>query len=212
MIHRGAGRLAETLAAELLGDSALRRSARRRTAREFRPGRLPAAFGTALALTAAGGAGTVLVVSRLVGHPLYSGAVSDAAGALRRAHWHDGRVVTVSALLAVAGLLLIAIAAYPGRTRHEPLRSADPLFIAAISRAGLRQAVVNTALGVPGIARCRVRMRGRVRRRILVDVTTGYRIPGNLADKVRTAVFRRLDQIDPLHGRRVVVRVKWRRG
>jgi len=199
--------LAETLSAELLGDSALRRRARRRAVREFRPGRLPAAFGTALVLTVVGGTGTVLVVSSLVGHRLAGGLVSDTAGALRRAHWDDGRVVVVSALLAIAGAVLIAIAAFPGRTRQEPLRSADPLFIVAISRAGLRQAMVHTALGVPGVVRCRVRMRGR---RILVCVTTDYRHPGGLADSVRAAIFRRLDQIGPLHGRRVVVRVKWR--
>jgi hypothetical protein len=203
--------LGETLVAELLGDSALRRSARRRATREFRPGRLPAAFVTALVLTVAGGLGAVLVVFARAGHPLAPGLVAGAARGLRHTHWGDARMLTACWLLVAAGALLILIAALPGRTRHEPLRGADPLFLAAISRAGLRQALLGTALAVPGIARGSVRLRGRLRRRVLVRVTTGYRNPGNLADMVRAAVFARLDQIEPVHGRHVVVRLKWRR-
>ncbi len=203
--------MGETLVADLLGDSALRRSARRRATREFRPARLPAAFLTALVLTAAGGLGAALIVSSLAGHPLAPGVVANSARTLRRTAWGDSRVLAVSWLLVGVGGLLILVAAMPGRTRHEPLRGDSPLFLAGISRAGLRQALQHAALGVPGIVQGSVRIRGRLRRRVLVRVRTSYRNPGNLADAVRSAVFARLDQIEPVHGRQVVVRLKWRR-
>ena len=187
---------------DLFGDSALRRAARLAALREFRPRRLPARLAVVLVMIVAGAMLARVALGRpdLLRH--------DALGALRL---DDPRVLLAAGALTAAGLVLVLLAALPGRTRLEPLRGLDPHVVAGVSRRGLRHALAATAARVPGIDSASVRLRGRIRRRVVVRVSTGYRDPGNLAELARDAVAGRLAEIAPVHSYRVIVRLTWPR-
>jgi Family of unknown function (DUF6286) len=107
--------------------------------------------------------------------------------------------------------VLVLLAALPGRTRVEPLRGVDPYVVAGVSRCGLRRALGATAAQIPGLDSVTVRLRGRIRRRVIVRAATNYRNPDNLAELVRDAVADRLAEIAPVHPHRVIVRLTWQR-
>lgn len=202
--------MGETLVAELLEDAAPQRAATRAALREFRPRRAVAALCAACLLTGTGGLTAVEVISREAGHPVHADPVARGTAVLRGLTWNDPAILLVAAALTGTGLILLLLGVLPGRTRMEPLRGTDPRMVAAITRAGLRKSLAAAALGVPGIARVTVRLRGRLRRRVAVHATTIYRNPANLADMVRNAVTVRLDEIGPVRWRRVAVRLTWR--
>ncbi|MCW2902131.1 MAG: hypothetical protein JWO67_4396 [Streptosporangiaceae bacterium] len=202
--------MGETLVTERFGDTGSRLAARRVALREFRPRRVTAELCAAALLTVSGALTALEVVSRLIGRPTHEGFVAQAAAALRELRWNDPPTLLAAAGLAAAGLGLMLLGTLPGRTRMEPLRGTDPEVAAAITRSGLRRSLATAALGVPGIGRVTVRLHGRVRRRIVVHATTHYRNPGNLADLVGTAAAVRLEEIDPIRWRRLVVRLRWR--
>lgn len=203
--------MGETLVAELLADSAPRRTAVRAAVREFRPRRAVAALCAAGLLAGTGALTALEVISRQVGRPAHADQVARGTATLRELTWNDPAVLRAAAALGCAGLVLVLLGVLPGRTRMEPLRGTDPRLVAAITRAGLRRSLGAAALGVPGIARVTVRLRGRLRRRVVVHATTIYRNQANLADMVRSAVTVRLEEIDPVRWRRVSVRLSVRK-
>jgi uncharacterized protein DUF6286 len=203
--------MGETLVAELLEDVAPQRVAGRAALREFRPRRTPVALCAAGLLTGIGALTALEVISRQVGHPVHTGPVARSTATLRELAWNDPAVLRTAAAVTCAGLVLLLLGVLPGRTRMEPLRGTDPRLVAAITRAGLRRSLAAAALDVPGIAHITVRLRGRLRRRVVVHATTIYRNPANLADMVHDAVTVRLEEIGPLRWRRVTVRLSWRK-
>lgn len=204
------GGMVETVT-DLLGDSAARRAARRFALREFRAARLPAALVTALALSTAGGAVTAEVISGQTGHPLLPRTVAHVSRSVHTTRWDAPRMLAVDVALLGAGLGLVLLAAVPGRTRQEPLRTGDPLLASAVTRAGLCQALSCAVTGVPGILLATVRVRGRLRRRVVVRATIRSRGTGDPARPVRAAVVGRLEEIGLLQSPRVVVRPRWKK-
>ncbi|GAA2111531.1 DUF6286 domain-containing protein [Actinomadura alba] len=202
--------MSETQFTDLLENPVSPRAARRAALREFRSRRVLAALCAAGLLTAVGALAALEVISRLVGRPTHETTVARGSALLRDLSWNDPQVLLATGALTAAGAALLLLGTLPGRTGMEPLRGTDPQLAAAITRTGLRRSLTAAALGVPGIARVTVRLRGRFRRRVVVHATTEYRNPGNLADLVGTAVAVRLDEIDPIRWRRVAVRLKWR--
>lgn len=194
---------------DLLGGSALRRAARLAALREFRPLRIPARMAVACVAVTAGALTAVAVVTWP--HLFLRAFVEQADHTLRTLPLRDPAVEACAAGLIGLGLVLVLLAALPGRTRIEPLRGADPLVIAGIGRRRLGLALAATAADVPGVESASARLRGRLRRRAIVRAVTTYPMPGNLAEEVRDAVAVRLAEMEPVHPRMVIVRLSWRR-
>jgi hypothetical protein len=194
---------------DLLGGSALRRAARLAALREFRPLRLPARFAVALVVTVAGTLTAIAVVTWP--HSFLRGFVRNADHSLRTLPLDDPAALAIAGAMIGLGLVLLLLAALPGRTRVEPLRGADPLLIAGVGRRRLGWALAVTANDIPGVGYASVRLRGRIRRRAVVSATTAYTMPGNLATEIRDAVAVRLAEMEPVYPRTVVVRLTWQR-
>ncbi|XVQ10157.1 DUF6286 domain-containing protein [Spirillospora sp. CA-255316] len=194
------------------GAAAARRRARRLAAREFRPRGTVIGLVAAPLLLAAGGVATVEVVTALVGEPAGLVPVDRWAAWLRAAEWGDPTVRRTAAAVAATGALLLCALLPRRRPRTLPLRGAGPLMTAAIGRRNLQRALAGAALGVPGVIRARVRVRGgRFRRRVTVRAFSGYRNPANVQEMVRDAVEARLAEMGLMDGRRVHVRLTWRK-
>ena len=194
---------------DLLGASALRRAARLAALREFRPLRMPARMAVSLVVIVAGALTVVTVITWP--HSFLRAFVRHADHTLRTLPLRDPGVEACAAALCGLGLVLVLLAALPGRTRIEPLRGADPLVVTGIGRRRLALALAATAADVPGVESASVRLRGRIRRRAIVRAVTIYPMPGNLAEEVRDAVAVRLAEMEPVYPRTVIVRLTWRR-
>ncbi|MCD0451407.1 DUF6286 domain-containing protein [Actinocorallia sp. API 0066] len=200
--------MGETLVTELFGDTALRRQTRLRSEEEFQPRRTVAALVAAAVVTALCGAAAVEIVARRHGLHAVPPELTEALTArLRATPWTDPSVALTGWGLLLAGVALLAHAAWPARVPLEPMRGADPAVSVALTRGALARSVENAAYAVPGVTGARA----RIGRRIDLTVTTGYRNPGNLADLVRRSVAHRLAEIDPVRERQVDVTVGWRR-
>jgi hypothetical protein len=194
---------------DLLGASGLRRAARLAALREFRPLRIPARIAVALVATAIGALTAVAVVTWP--HSFLHAVVKRADHTLRTLPPSDPEALGIAAALAVLGVVLLLLAVLPGRTRIEPLRGADPLIIAGVGRRRLGWALAATASDIPGVAHASVRLRGRVRRRAIVQAVTAYPMPGNLAEEIRDAIAVRLAEMEPVYPHLVIVRLSWPR-
>jgi Family of unknown function (DUF6286) len=183
----------------------------RRAVRFFRPRRTPVVIVTATLLTAVGAAAATELTCALLGHPLPHGAVARTVRLLCVTAWNDPGVSAVAGGVALAGALLLAAALVPGHGRVAAMAAADRRCLLGVERAGLCTAAEAAALGVPGIAEARARLRGRPRRRVIVHAATGYRNPGTLRELVADAVRARIDAADLVRPPRVVVRLTWRR-
>ncbi|GAA3243089.1 DUF6286 domain-containing protein [Actinocorallia longicatena] len=197
-----------TLAAELLGDAAKHRAARRASEREFRAGRATAALVVAGVMTVAGGLASMEIVARRGGGNVLPRAwVDPALAELHRVAWHAPGVQAAGWSMLAVGLLLLLHALLPGRAGMEPL-AADGLYVsAALTKAGLRRTVLDAALAVSGVEEASV----RIGRQVTVTARTELSNPGNLADILRTAVEARLGELHPVRRRTVAVRLSWRR-
>lgn len=200
--------MGETLVTELFGDSARRREARRRAAREFRKERTAVELAVASAMAACGGVGAVETLARRYGHHLVPPAWTDRLNAeLRALSWGDPTVELLGYLLWCAGMVLLLLAVLPGYARLELLRGDDPAVSAALSREGLRRSLLDAALGTPGVVRAKV----GVGRRITVRAHARRGTPPELLVPLRRAVLARLGEIDPQRRRAVAVRLVRRR-
>lgn len=196
--------MGETLVTELFGDSARRREARRRAAREFRKERAGAEAAVALLMAACGGLGAAEVLARRYGHHLVPPAWAERLDAeLRTLLWGDPAVELAAYLLWIAGMILLLLAVLPGYDRMELLRGDDPAVSAALSRDGLRRSLEDAALGAPGVVRARVSVGWRI------TVRAGARrgTPPEAIVPLRRAVLARLEEIGPQRGRAVAVRL-----
>ncbi|MDX6743663.1 DUF6286 domain-containing protein [Actinocorallia sp. A-T 12471] len=200
--------MAETLVTELFGDTAVRRQTRLRSEEEFQPRRTVAALSSAAVATALCATAAAEIVARRHGmHAVPPEFVDALAARLRATPWADPSVGFAGWGLLLGGIALLAHAVWPAREALEPMRGADPALSAALSRDALARSVENAARGVPGVTGAQA----RIGRRIDLEVATGYRNPGNLADLVRRAVVSRLGEIDPVRDRALALSVVWRR-
>lgn len=115
--------------------------------------------------------------------------------------------LTVSVLVALVGLVLLVVALRPGTPTVLPLSSPDPDVDAGITRRSLDRALSHAATGVDGVDRAGVRSRGR---RAAVTAHASFGSPGELKERVRTAVGERLEAIGPARTPRVTVSVNSR--
>ena len=181
------------------------RAQRRAAARAFRPRRVLPAVVVAAVLAAAAILAAIEVISTLAGHPVHVLPAGWLARTGRDVHWDDTAALATAAVACALGIVLIALALAPGRSRMIALASGDPQTVTGITRAGLRRYLAAAATGVDGIARARVRLG---RRRARVRAASPLRDARGLSGQVEQAVTGRLEQLAPLRPRRVRVTVR----
>jgi hypothetical protein len=123
--------------------------------------------------------------------------------------WSDPAAVAVAFLLIMVGLLLLGLAAVPGRTRLVPLESGDPLTVMGLTRSGLRRTLRQAAESVNEVGGARVRLTSQD---VEVTVFTDADRTGPLLRRVGAAVGDRLAGLGAMCGGEVVVRLRRRRG
>ncbi|HEX6196690.1 MAG TPA: DUF6286 domain-containing protein [Jiangellaceae bacterium] len=127
--------------------------------------------------------------------------------------WDDPGLLTVAAIAAAVGLLLLALAVLPGRRRLLVIRAADPGVLVTVGPRALRRLLATDATGITGVHRARVALRGR-------HTTLRIRGRGGVNPGARTqaaqAVRDRLEQLHPAYATRTGrplqphVRTRWR--
>jgi hypothetical protein len=167
------------------------------------PAVIVAALLAAVALLAA-----AEVIARLVDRSLGLPLVDRLTRFGRDTAWDDARVLMLAGIAGVLGLLLLALALWPGRSRVLPVDLGLPGVVAGISRGGLRRLAAQAAATVDCVGRVRVKAG---RRRVVVRAASPLHDPSVLAGPVDEAVTTRLAQLTMrappavkvvLHGRR----------
>ena len=197
----GAGRPTD-LGADSGGQSG--RAQRRDAARAFRPKRTIPALLTALVLAAAAiVTGIAAIAAMARGHSKI--APLTWLGPVGRARWDHPATLAVSAIVCLLGLVLLALALTPGRSRLVALASDDPRTVTGITRTGLRRHLATIASRVDGVSRARVRLHGN---RLRVTAKSPLRDTSELPGQVTQAVSTRLAELRPLKPMRVRVAVR----
>ncbi|SFP78701.1 hypothetical protein SAMN05421810_103412 [Amycolatopsis arida] len=116
------------------------------------------------------------------------------ASALHGTHWNEWPVAVAGGVVGLLGLALVLAAVLPGRPVVLPLATPEGVEAdAGATRRGLRASLHDAVAAVDGVAAARVRLRPR---KVAVRVRTNRARDEGLAEAVRDAVERRLDQID----------------
>ncbi|GGS59989.1 hypothetical protein GCM10010156_18200 [Planobispora rosea] len=183
------------------------RAIRRRSVRLLRPDRGPAGVTAALVVSVTLSASAGTTVGLLTGSPFGLVPYQKLASGVGALSWSDPAVVAVTLFMMMAGVLLVVLAAVPGRTRLVPLETNDPLTVIGLTRSGLRRTLRGAAESVDGVQRARVRLRAR---QVEVIVITGEERAGPLLRQVGTAVGDRLASVGAMYGGEVVVRLRGR--
>lgn len=184
-------------------DSAEGRRTRRAAVHTFRPHRSWPAIIAALVILAVAVLAAVEIISALAGAPLRLVPFDQAADYAAGVRWNEPGVRIASGVVAVVGLLLLALALIPGRGGYLPLRTEDPSLVVGLSLPGLRRALAAAAREVNGVSDAQVTVGGR---RVAVRAETTLRRDAEMRDAVRESVERRLAELDPL--RRFTVRAR----
>jgi hypothetical protein len=128
----------------------------------------------------------------------------------QKTRW-DALVVQVwSAVLIVAGALILALELKPRRVTRLPLRSAHDATDAAVTRSGLAGTLRAAATGVDGISSAAVVVRRRRARVTATSAARGRPAAAALKQPVTQALSSRLDNLDLRHRPRLKVRVNSR--
>jgi uncharacterized protein DUF6286 len=123
-------------------------------------------------------------------------------GWLNGQRWTDLIPAVAGGVAALLGLVLLLAAVLPGRARVLPLRGD---LDSGASRRSYRSTLRAAASTVDGVSGAKLKLG---RRRVKAVVTTARTSTDGLADAVRTAVERRIGQIDPVTPPAVKVRLK----
>lgn len=169
-----------------------------------RPRRTVPAALTALVLLGVCVLTAISVIQLLVGQrPLISyAALADLAHTTR---WDNLLVTAAAGVVLLIGLVLLLTAVLPGRPTVIPLRATDTAAIdAGASRRSLRSTLRAAANAVDGVTAATLTLR---RSTVTAVVRTQRTTPEGLAEAVRAAITRRLDQISPATLPAVRVRV-----
>ena len=124
-----------------------------------------------------------------------------------KTHWDQLVVQVWSAILIVAGALILALELKPPRVTRLPLRSAHDATDAAVTRRGLAGTLRAAATGVDGISSAAVRVRRRRARVTAVSAARGRAAADALKEPVTQALRGRLDDLGLRHPPRLTVRV-----
>jgi hypothetical protein len=191
------------------GERADGRATDRVVAREFRPRRsIPAAI-VALLLLAGSVLGAIEVISYLFDNPAGVLPVSDLARLGRETQWNDALTITVAIVAGLLGLLLLALALWPGRSRAVAMATDRPGLVMAIGEGDIARLAVRAAEGVDGVDHASAQVgRGRVN----VRADSPLHETGDLTDQVHRAVSEQLEDLALLHPRPVRVNVRRKEG
>jgi Family of unknown function (DUF6286) len=190
-------------------DAWSRSGPRRQARRVFRPRRTIPGVLVAAVLAAAGILGAIQAVSAALGRPLWTVPHRDLAGPLQSTHWADTGTITVAAVVAFIGLMLILIAVIPGRPRAIAVASGDDSVVVGVPRRSLRRSLGWLAEDVAGIHTAKAKTR---RRTVTVRATTRLADTAGLRESVQATVQNRLAALDPLWPLRVKVRLRRKEG
>ncbi|MEV4004723.1 DUF6286 domain-containing protein [Actinomadura sp. NPDC049753] len=180
------------------------RKADRAARHTFRSQRMLPALAAALLMTGAGVLTAIEVISAALNHPAHIFPYEW----VRDANWDGVYARAIFVGLALVGVWFVLAAVVPGKSRIIPLHGRDPNLMMGVSRRGLKRSVAAAAEGAPGVSGVsRVRLG---RRRVQVVAETPVREPAGLDAEVTEAVRERLDRLDPLPARSVMVRMKHR--
>ncbi|MCF6472407.1 hypothetical protein FAF44_29020 [Nonomuraea sp. MG754425] len=184
------------------------RAADRAALRAFRPSRRVPAMIVAALLALLSLLVLAETLSGLAGRPLrwipYDRLLAGAGSTL----WSDPRMLLGSAVVALIGLGLLAVALVPGRPSMVPVRSGDPDLIIGLRPRSVTRALAHAAEQVPGVRSARATRRGHT---FAVTPTTYARETDGFGQDVRGAVLSRLAALDLVEPYRVAVHVKEQR-
>jgi len=121
--------------------------------------------------------------------------------------WDDPAVLTGAVAAALLGVLLLALALWPGRARAFVLDSGDPDLLITVGRRSLRRLLARDARRQVGVARARVTVR---RRRVVVRARGQSTQPSETRTQIQQALERRLADLQPLRAPHPAVRVRWK--
>ncbi|MER7026437.1 MULTISPECIES: DUF6286 domain-containing protein [Streptomyces] len=151
------------------------------------------------ALTAAGPGRPLSGPSGLVG--VLAGLLDGAVAAVRLT---DGLLVAGGAVVALLGVAMVVLALVPGRLREGAGARLLPGADTALDRRGFGALLRDATLRVPGIARARVRVRGR---RAVVRAVLVFGDPAEVRAAL-TAELRALrDRLGLVRPPRLVIRI-----
>ncbi|MFC7644535.1 DUF6286 domain-containing protein [Streptosporangium lutulentum] len=174
----------------------------------LRPGRSPAGVVVALTASVVLSAAAVVTVALMVDSPIGRMPYRRLVNGPGAWNWSDPAAVTVALLSIAVGLLLLGLAAVPGRTRLVPLEAGDPWTVMGLTRSGLRRTLRQAAESVGEVGRARVRLTSKD---VEVTVLTDADRTGPLLRQVGAAVGDRLAGLGAMCGGEVVVRLRRRR-
>ncbi|MFF3444516.1 DUF6286 domain-containing protein [Streptosporangium sp. NPDC002721] len=178
---------------------------RRRSVRLLRPGRTPAGLPTALAVSAVLVVSASVTVGLLTRSPVARIPYRRLVNGVGAWHWSDPATFAASTLAVAAGLVMLALAALPGRTRLVPLESGDPHMVIGITRSGLRRTLREAAEAVEEVNGARVRLTSRI---VEVTVFTDAERTGPVLRRTGVAVGDRLAGLGAMCAGDVVVRLR----
>lgn len=138
----------------------------------------------------------VVVVVSLVGRLLGRTELvsyDSVAQRMHDTHWSDGVVLGAGMVAAVIGLLLLLLAALPGRPVVVALDDIDGS-AAGISRRSLRAALRREAGAVHGVDKARIRLG---RKQILVSARTARAAAEGVDSAMGEAMTRALERVSP---------------
>ncbi|RNL85493.1 DUF6286 domain-containing protein [Halostreptopolyspora alba] len=145
------------------------------------------------------------VVSGLAGHPLHMLPFERSGGSAHETGWSEPPMLGASVMLAVFGLVLIALALLPAWGRWTVLGTEDPGLLVGMERTALRDTVAAAARNVDGVRGVRVSVgRNGVRVRVRADPQSAT----SLREDVTVAAERRLAELGPFRALTVVTKVR----
>jgi hypothetical protein len=128
----------------------------------------------------------------------------------RKTHWNALVVQVWSAILIVAGALILALELKPRRVTRLRLHPIHDATDAAVTRRGLAGTLRGAAIRVDGISTAAVTVRRRRARVTVTAAARGRPAAEALRQPVEQALHDRLDNLDLRHPPRLTVRVNSR--
>ncbi len=148
----------------------------------------------ALALLAFAVVAVVEIVLSAVGKAPWIVQHDAIATDLHQRTWQDGLVRVVAIAVAMLGLLLLLVGIKPGAPSDLPLNSDLDGVAITVTRQSLERYVIGIASAEPGVDSSSAAVK---RGRVEVNASTSLRDPGDLKERVQSAVTGPLEALRP---------------